>query len=237
MPTPASVIPSGQIVTERTNCGPVMGVAKKGVKGTHIGFWSNTLVDLGEDMEAVPVMDPTTNEQVMYVEREFKEGGKRVFRRFGSQLIFVYALPTVSAASSFSIGGAGASGGGNVGGGASSAMSRIVTKVQIISCEIQGGYRLEEVAPPAPPIAKNEVADALAALAGLKWTVDVPTQRVVTERRPCKIEKFTDASGNPVEMCRGPKGSYASTRVIDERVTASGRLESAAGAKSTAEKK
>ncbi len=236
MPTPPSVSTTSQIVTERTACGPLMTVTKKGVKGTHIGFFTNTQIDLGDDMEIGPVYKTVkgadgkavvTDEQVFYQERTFDESGRKVVRRFGAQSIITTALPSVSAASSMSIGGAGPSGGGNVGGGSSSAMTRIVTKVQIVPCELPGSYALELIPPPppaVPPVSKAEVDAALAALAGMKWSVDVPTDRVERRRVQCTMEEFTDAKGVKVKMCRGPQGSYEVTDVTRDRVRAQGSL-------------
>ncbi len=230
MPTPASVVTTSQIVTERTACGPLMTVTRKGVLGTHIGFFTNTKIDLGEDMEIAPVFDETTKEQLMYIERTFTEAGEKVIRRFGSQSIITTALPTVSAASSMSLGVAGTNGGGNAGGGASSAMSRIVTKVQIIPCELPGAYKLVEV-PKGPT--RDEVSGILSTIAGMTWKMEAPTQRIEQERVACKVEEFTDASGAKVKMCRGPQGSYLKSRVVPDTVRATGTLQTgaAAGAK------
>jgi hypothetical protein len=206
------------------------GNTNTGVLGTHIGFFTNTKIDLGEDMEIAPVFDETTKEQLMYVERTFTEAGEKVIRRFGSQSIITTALPTVSAASSMSLGVAGTNGGGNAGGGASSAMSRIVTKVQIIPCELPGAYKLVEV-PKGPT--RDEVSGILSTIAGMTWKMEAPTQRIEQERVACKVEEFTDASGAKVKMCRGPQGSYLKSRVVPDTVRATGTLQTgaAAGAK------
>ena len=62
-------------------------------------------------------------------------------------------------------------------------------------------------------------------------TVTVPTQSVTQVRVPCKVEKFIDAAGKPVEMCRGPNGSYLSTKVQSGSATATGVIKLEAGKK------
>lgn len=65
----------------------------------------------------------------------------------------------------------------------------------------------------------QSLADALMK-ARLALTVTIPTDRVITERVPCKTEEFVDTKGNVVHMCRGPtNGSYGATKVIRETAT------------------
>lgn len=164
-PVPPSTAVVGNIETHVTACGPLQQVIKTPVKGTYVGVFKNTSIDLGEDMELAPVRDEAGNE-VYYAEKMFVEGSEKVIRRFGSQVYITTALPNVSGASTFSIGFAGSSGGGNGGAGSSSAMTRIVTKVMVISCELSGAYKLvqaPEEAKTAFGLTRDDLAAALKA--------------------------------------------------------------------------
>jgi hypothetical protein len=135
-PLPPTITTSGPMETHVTQCGPLMQIVKTPVKGTHVGIFKNTYIDLGQDMELSPIYD-RNGTQIYYTEQKFANG---VTRLFGSQAIITTALPNVSGASTLSIGFAGTNGGGNGGAGSSSAMSRIVTKVTISPCELPGAY-------------------------------------------------------------------------------------------------
>jgi hypothetical protein len=190
-PTPPSVSVIGNMETRVTACGPLMNIKKTSVHGTHIGIFTNTAVDLGEDYELVPVVN-NQNEQVYYTEKQFSDG---VTRLFGSQAIITTALPNVSAASSFSFGFAGNNGGGNGGAGASSAMTRIVTKITVAACELRA-YRSEKVQKTVGGLTREDLIAALAeAQLRAKVSVKIPERTWHT----C-----------PKQGCKAPKHGYYS---------------------------
>lgn len=217
------------MIKETLGCGPLQQVTKTPVSGVQVGIFTNTKIELGYDYELAPVVE--NGAQVYYREREFNEGGAKVVRRFGSQAVIVYALPNVSGGSSFQIGGAGTNGGATGGAGASSAMQRIVDRIIISVCELPGAYRLEAVvttsAAPVGPTAE----DVLAALAKARILLNIPTSTLVRDNTPCKMETFTDAAGKPVTMCRGPQGSYQTTRVVPGSVPVTGTIDLGVGTK------
>jgi hypothetical protein len=45
-------------------------------------------------------------------------------------------------------------------------------------------------------------------------TVQAPTTQAVQRKVPCKVERFTDSAGKPVDMCRGPVGSWTKTELV-----------------------
>jgi hypothetical protein len=194
--------------TRVTTCGPLMQVVKNPVKGTHVGIFTNTYIDLGQDMELASVFD-ANGQQIFYTEQTFANG---VTRLFGSQAVITTALPNVSGASTLSIGFAGSNGGGNGGAGSSSAMSRIVTKVTVSPCEIPGAYMTSS----EKQIVGLTKEDLKAALDS-QLRLEMYTDRVVTKKVQCKVEEFTDVSGKKVKMCRGPNGSYESKKVTREK--------------------
>jgi hypothetical protein len=67
--------------------------------------------------------------------------------------------------------------------------------------------------------------DVLAALAKARILLNVPTTTLVRDNTPCKMETFTDSAGKPVTMCRGPQGSFQTTRVVPGSVPVTGTLE------------
>lgn len=207
-PLPPTITTSGPMETHVTQCGPLMHIIKTPVKGTHVGIFSNTYIDLGNDMELAPVYD-RNGVQVYYTEQKFANG---VTRLFGSQAIITTALPNVSGASTFSIGYANNSGGGNGGAGSSSAMSRIVTKVIVSQCELPGAYMVASEKQ-VVGLTKEDLEAALKS----NLRLEVYTDRVETKTVPCKLEEFTDASGKKLKMCRGPNGSYQANKVTREK--------------------
>jgi hypothetical protein len=71
-------------------------------------------------------------------------------------------------------------------------------------------------APAAPlitGITKEDLSDLKAALA---VRVEVPTDKVGKKHVKCKVEEFTDSTGQKVKMCRGPAGGYDVTTVTRE---------------------
>jgi hypothetical protein len=207
-PLPPMINSNGTMETRVTACGPLMQVVKSPIKGTHVGIFSNTYIDLGQDMELAPVYDGNGQQQ-FYSEQKFANG---VTRLFGSQAVITTALPNVSGASTLSIGFAGTNGGGNGGAGSSSAMARIVTKVTIALCELPGAY----VVTSEKQVVGLTKEDLKAALDS-QLRLEMYTDKVVTKKVPCKMEEFTDAEGKKVTMCRGPKGSYEAKKVTREK--------------------
>ncbi len=232
-PVPPSMSSTSLMTKETFTCGPLQQVIKTRVDGKQVGTFTDTIVYLGEDYELGPIMDKN-GEQIYYKEKIFIENGEQILRRFGTQASIVTALPNVSGASSFSLGFAGTGGGGSGGVGSSSAMQRIVTKITLADCELPGAYKLVQVVAPAvAPVSRGELNNAINALANLRYTAEVPTERVVKERVPCKMEEFTDASGKKLTMCRGPQsGSYLKSRIVPETVRITGAVESSGTARS-----
>ncbi|MEW6280552.1 MAG: hypothetical protein AB1758_18150 [Candidatus Eremiobacterota bacterium] len=50
-------------------------------------------------------------------------------------------------------------------------------------------------------------------------TVTAPTVQAVKKQVPCKLEQFTDSTGNKVTMCRGPAGSWTRTELVPDQVS------------------
>jgi hypothetical protein len=207
-PLPPMINSNGTMETRVTACGPLMQVVKSPIKGTYIGILRDKTIPLGDDMELAPLYD-ANGQQQFYSEQKFANG---VTRLFGSQAVITTALPNVSGASTFSIGFAGTNGGGNGGAGSSSAMSRIVTKVTIAPCELPGAYMVTSEKQ-VVGLTKEDLKAALDS----QLRLEMYTDKVVTKKVPCKVEEFTDASGNKVNMCRGPNGSYETKKVIREK--------------------
>lgn len=134
--TPVSFAPAGNVAQADLGCGPLVEVVKTPVVGLISGFFADEHVDLGFTFEIVPVLG-ADKFPVLYMEKEFVQpNGDRVIRRVGSRVVEQSAVLNVSAAKNLAIGGFGSSGGGNVGGGSSSAMTRLVTNVQVLPCEL-----------------------------------------------------------------------------------------------------
>lgn len=190
-PLPTTVTTAGNLVTERLACGPLQQVVKTPVLGTQVGIFVNTSIDLGNDFELASVFDKDGN-QVYYTEKEFVEDGAKVVRRFGTQAIVVTALPNVSGASTISIGFAGSHGGANGGAGASSAMSRIVTKVTLSSCELPGAFKVvKSTEKTVVGLTREDLLSALQqARAELSVSVPIPERRwVACPKDGCKAPK------------------------------------------------
>ncbi len=65
---------------------------------------------------------------------------------------------------------------------------------------------LKQSAPPPPPPPPPQAAGEL--------TLHAPTTQAVQRKVPCKVERFIDSKGQPVDMCRGPVGSWTKTEVV-----------------------
>ena len=235
LPTTPAVAPtvtaSGGITMQGT-CGPLKQVESMPIEYLLVGHIGMDKVQLSGQTtdKLVDVLGPDKKVKLYDV----VDNGDGTWSEYGS--IASIAVITVSGSTSkqFGLGLIGGSGGGSASNGSAGTVTLTQKVIAVGSCEHRK-YKIVNKND-TPPVTKTEINDALNMLAGMQWKIDVPTQRIETERVPCKMEKFTDADGKPVEMCRGPKGSYARSRVTSDRVSATGSLVQGAGAAAGAKK-
>lgn len=229
LPTVPAVAPtvtaSGGITMVGT-CGPLKQVESMPIEYLLVGHIGIDKVQLSGQTtdKLVDVKDETGNLKLYDV----VDNGDGTWSQYGSIASIAVITVSGSASKQFGLGLIGGSGGGNASNGTAGTVTLTQKVIVVGSCEHRK-YKIVQKSD-VPPVTKTEINDALSVLAGMQWKIDVPTQRIETDRVPCKMEKFTDADGKPVEMCRGPKGSYARSRVTNDRVSATGALVQGAAA-------
>lgn len=131
--TPPSTVAVGNIIKETMACGVLQSVQRDTVKGTYLGLFKRSQIDLGTDDSLVPFTNETGEE--VYYKRVLGSDGK--YRLMGHQPIIYTTVLSVSGARNLSLGGGGSQQEwGQAGVGASSAMNRLVSKIQLRSCEM-----------------------------------------------------------------------------------------------------
>ena len=129
--TAPSTVAVGNIIKETMACGVLQSVQRDTVKGTYMGLFKRSQIDLGTDDSLVPFTNETGEE--VYYKRVFGSDGK--YRLMGHQPIIYTTVLSVSGARNLSLGGGGSQQEwGQAGVGASSAMNRLVSKIQLLSC-------------------------------------------------------------------------------------------------------
>ncbi len=147
-PMPPIVTEQGDVKVEVLACGPLQTVVSEDVNGLFVGFTGNDNVYLGRDETLAPYFED--GKRIRYFEEKQGDGSVRVY---GHQPIITTALPAVSGARQFGVGGFGSGGGGQVGAGTSGSMGRLVSKIQLRECELPG-YKLvpKDVVQEAPKV-------------------------------------------------------------------------------------
>ena len=131
--TAPSTVAVGNIIKETMACGVLQSVQRDTVKGTYMGLFKRSQIDLGTDDSLVPFTNETGEE--VYYKRVLGSDGK--YRLMGHQPIIYTTMLSVSGARNLSLGGGGSQQEwGQAGVGASSAMNRLVSKIQLRSCEM-----------------------------------------------------------------------------------------------------
>lgn len=131
--TAPSTVAVGNIIKETMACGVLQSVQRDTVKGTYLGLFKRSQIDLGTDDSLVPFTNETGEE--VYYKRVLGSDGK--YRLMGHQPIIYTTVLSVSGARNLSLGGGGSQQEwGQAGVGASSAMNRLVSKIQLRSCEM-----------------------------------------------------------------------------------------------------
>ena len=131
--TAPSTVAVGNIIKETMACGVLQSVQRDTVKGTYLGLFTRSQIDLGTDDSLVPFTNETGEE--VYYKRVLGSDGK--YRLMGHQPIIYTTMLSVSGARNLSLGGGGSQQEwGQAGVGASSAMNRLVSKIQLRSCEM-----------------------------------------------------------------------------------------------------
>ena len=131
--TAPSTVAVGNIIKETMACGVLQSVQRDPVKGTYMGLFKRSQIDLGTDDSLVPFTNETGEE--VYYKRVLGSDGK--YRLMGHQPIIYTTVLSVSGARNLSLGGGGSQQEwGQAGVGASSAMNRLVSKIQLRSCEM-----------------------------------------------------------------------------------------------------
>ena len=129
--TAPSTVAVGNIIKETMACGVLQSVQRDTVKGTYLGLFKRSQIDLGTDDSLVPFTNETGEE--VYYKRVLGSDGK--YRLMGHQPIIYTTVLSVSGARNLSLGGGGSQQEwGQAGVGASSAMNRLVSKIQLRSC-------------------------------------------------------------------------------------------------------
>ena len=129
--TAPSTVAVGNIIKETMACGVLQSVQRDTVKGTYLGLFKRSQIDLGTDDSLVPFTNETGEE--VYYKRVLGSDGK--YRLMGHQPIIYTTVLSVSGARNLSLGGGGSQQEwGQAGVGASSAMNRLVSKIQLLSC-------------------------------------------------------------------------------------------------------
>ena len=129
--TAPSTVAVGNIIKETMACGVLQSVQRDTVKGTYLGLFKRSQIDLGTDDSLVPFTNETGEE--VYYKRVLGSDGK--YRLMGHQPIIYTTVLSVSGARNLSLGGGGSEQEwGQAGVGASSAMNRLVSKIQLRSC-------------------------------------------------------------------------------------------------------
>lgn len=129
--TAPSTVAVGNIIKETMACGVLQSVQRDTVKGTYMGLFKRSQIDLGTDDSLVPFTNETGEE--VYYKRVLGSDGK--YRLMGHQPIVYTTVLSVSGARNLSLGGGGSQQEwGQAGVGASSAMNRLVSKIQLRSC-------------------------------------------------------------------------------------------------------
>lgn len=129
--TAPSTVAVGNIIKETMACGVLQSVQRDTVKGTYLGLFKRSQIDLGTDDSLVPFTNETGEE--VYYKRVLGSDGK--YRLMGHQPIIYTTVLSVSGARNMSLGGGGSQQEwGQAGVGASSAMNRLVSKIQLRSC-------------------------------------------------------------------------------------------------------
>ena len=131
--TDPSTVAVGNIIKGTMACGVLQSVQRDTVKGTYLGLFKRSQIDLGTDDSLVPFTNETGEE--VYYKRVLGSDGK--YRLMGHQPIIYTTVLSVSGARNLSLGGGGSQQEwGQAGVGASSAMNRLVSKIQLRSCEM-----------------------------------------------------------------------------------------------------
>ena len=129
--TAPSTVAVGNIIKETMACGVLQSVQRDTVKGTYLGLFKRSQIDLGTDDSLVPFTNETGEE--VYYKRVLGSDGN--YRLMGHQPIIYTTVLSVSGARNLSLGGGGSQQEwGQAGVGASSAMNRLVSKIQLRSC-------------------------------------------------------------------------------------------------------
>ena len=131
--TAPSTVAVGNIIKETMACGVLQSVQRDTVKGTYMGLFKRSQIDLGTDDSLAPFTNETGEE--VYYKRVLGSDGK--YRLMGHQPIIYTTVLSVSGARNLSLGGGGSQQEwGQAGVGASSAMNRLVSKIELRSCEM-----------------------------------------------------------------------------------------------------
>lgn len=129
---PPSVLGVGNVTTVVGACGPLQTVVKTEIQGTYIGLFRKSRVSQGYDEMLAPYIED--GKQVFYREIPLGDGSVRLM---GHQPITFATVVGVASSRNLALGGGSDTGDwGQAGGGSSSSMQQVVTRVQLRDCEV-----------------------------------------------------------------------------------------------------
>lgn len=138
--TPPSTVAIGNMIKETTACGAMQSVVQTPILGVYNGLFRSTTVKQGFTYDLAPY---TVNGAV--VDREIVTGPDGVTRAYGHQAIILATVVGISGNRNIQLGGGGNEGAWGQGGmGSSSAMTQLVTNIQLVRCEL-GAFKTVRV--------------------------------------------------------------------------------------------
>jgi hypothetical protein len=144
--TPSAALGVGNVTTLVSACGPLQKVVREQVVGTFVGLVKKSTIKQGYDETLAPYYD-STGYQVDYRRVPQLDGSVKLM---GHQVITSMAIVGVAASRNVALGGGSGNDWGQVGGGSSSSIQQVVSRIQLRECEVGSmGPRpiIQEVAP------------------------------------------------------------------------------------------
>jgi hypothetical protein len=133
--TPPSHVGTSELLKETTACGPLQQVVRTPVTGIFFGAVKRQPIDLGTTDELAPYVDEAGQMQLF---REVPvQSNPNAVRLIGHQATIVTTSISLASTRNVALGGASGSGSwAQAGAGASSAMTQLVSSIQLRSCDM-----------------------------------------------------------------------------------------------------
>ena len=131
--SPAATLGVGNVTAIVGTCGPLQTIVKTPIVGTYVGLVKKSSIQQGYDEALAPYTD-ASGAQVDYREIRLADGSIKLM---GHQPTTFVTVVGVAAARNIALGGGSGSGDwGQAGGGSSSSVQQLVTRVQLRECEV-----------------------------------------------------------------------------------------------------